>query len=117
MFCNEWARSVFVRSSTAANLPVKNHKMLKVRFYQEEVTSESASPAPFLLNPPAYALAPFFSLPLCWRSSAAAEMERNPALFTVYYCETKRAALPISMPQHQALHQSKLHAGEETNLM
>jgi len=29
----------------------------------------------------------------------------------------KRAALPISMPQHQALHQSKLHAGEETNLM
>jgi hypothetical protein len=34
----------------AANLPVKNHKMLKVRFYQEEVTSERASP--FLFSAP-----------------------------------------------------------------
>lgn len=42
-----WKRSVFVRSSTAANLPVKNHKMLKVRFYQEEVTS---APLPFCRN-------------------------------------------------------------------
>jgi hypothetical protein len=86
------------RAAERGELPVKNHKMLKVRFYQEEVTSKHPF---FVLNPSLFHSVGGMERTRRRRARPRRKWKRNPG-FIYRLLFRDKEPLPISMPRRRA---------------